>query len=147
MKKITRAIFVAIIGMSTMIACISCTKKGPWDYPNVDWYSENPVMELHTEYSGEPSIGYMEINGQQVQVYLCWGPPTYTFSIYVYNSEKGISVGTDELLLRGKVKYGSEMATLLISTDNVFGSAFSAIVLSRHISEKEDASLGGTVTK
>ncbi len=125
----------AVLMSFVMLACISCTKKEPWDYPNVDWYSEDPVVELHTEYSGEPSIGYMEINGQQVQVYLCWGPPTYTFSIYVYNSEDGISVGTDELLLSGKVKYDSETATLLISTDNVFESAFSTIVLSRRITE------------
>lgn len=118
-----------------MLACISCTKKEPWDYPNVDWYSEDPVMVLHTEFSGEPSIGYMKINEQQVQVYLCWGPPTYTFSIYVYNSEDGISVGTDELLLSGKVKYDSEAATLLINTDNVFEFAFSTIVLSRRITE------------
>ncbi len=135
MKKIARTIFVAMIVMSAMIACIGCTKKGPWDHPNVDWYSEDPVMKLHTDYSGEPSIGYMEVNGQQVQVYLCWGPPTYTFSLYAYNSDEGISVGTDELLLRGKVKYDSETATLLIDTDNVFKSAYSTVVLKRHITE------------
>ncbi len=127
--------FSALLMSFVMLACISCTQKEPWDYPNVDWYSENPEIELHTEYSGEPSIGYMEINGQQVQVYLCWGPPTYMFSIYVYHSENGISIGTDELLLRGKVKYDSETATLLISTDNVFEFAYSTIVLNRQIPE------------
>ena len=139
MKKQLRGKFLlglSAVSMSfVMLACISCTKQEPWDHPNVDWYSEDPVMELHTDYSGEPSIGYMEIDGQQVQVYLCWGPPTYTFSIYVYNSEDGISIGTDELLLSGKVKYDSETATLLISTDNVFEFAFSTIVLSRRITK------------
>lgn len=135
MKKIGRVILAAILVLLYAMAASSCTKKEPWDYPNVDWYSEDPVMILHTEYSGEPSTGYMEIDGQQVEVYLCWGPPTYTFSIYAYNSEDGISIGTDELLLRGKVKYDSETVTLLTSTDNVFESAFSSIVLNRRIPE------------
>ena len=114
-----------------MIACSGRTERAPWDYSDADWLSENPVMELHSEYSGEPSTGYMQANGQRVRVYLCWGPPTYTFSVYAYNPENGISVGTDELLLRGKVEYGPQTATLLIDTDNVFGSAFSSIVLTR----------------
>ena len=116
-----------ILNMLVITGC----NKAPWDYPNVDWYSENPVIELHTEYSGEPSIGYMEIDGEQTAVYLWWGPPTYTFTIHAYDSENGISVETDKLLLLGKVKYDKNSATLIISEDYIFENKYSSIVLKR----------------
>ena len=131
MKKITGAFFALIVTLSIAMAFTGCKTKAPWEYSDVEWYSESPVIELHTEYAGEPSIGFMEVNGQQKSVYLWWGPPTYTFSICEYDSENGVSFGTDKVLLQGKVKYNSVAATLLINTDNVFDSQYSVIVLSR----------------
>lgn len=131
MKKIISAFLTGILTLLVMTAFVGCEKKAPWDYPNVDWYSENPVLELHTEYSGEPSIGYMEINGEHIAIYLWWGPPTYTFTIHVYDSENGISDGTDKLLLSGKVKYDKNSATLVIKEDYIFDNKYSSIVLYR----------------
>ena len=127
-KIILPVILLSLILNVLVLAGAGC-KKGPWSYDNVIWYSDNPIIELRTEYSGEPSIGYVEIDGKRTEIYLCWGPPTYTFTIRVYNAEDGVSIGTDELLLQGKVKFDKNSATLIIKEDYIFDYKYSSIVL------------------
>lgn len=109
----------------------ACNGKAPWDYSEVEWYSDDPAIVLRTEYSGEPSIGYIEAEGERTEIYLWWGEPTYTFSVCVYNPAEEISVGTDELLLQGKVTYDNATATLIIEKDEIFGGQYEKIILNR----------------
>lgn len=131
MNRIIKFTSINMICVAVALFFVACTNQAPWDYSNVTWYSEDPAIELNTTYSGEPSIGYIKNDGDCIEVYLRWGPPTYTFSIYLYNPNTNFSPGTDELLLRGKVKYNSTSATLVIKEDNFFGNKYSAIKLNR----------------
>lgn len=131
MKRIVKFISISMIFVVVALFFSACTDQAPWDYSNVTWYCEDPVVEFNTTYSGEPSLGKIENNGECIEVYLLWGPPTYTFSIYIYNPGAKLSPGTDELLLQGKVKYNSTSATLVIKTDNFFDNKYSVIKLSR----------------
>ena len=58
-----------------------------------------------------------------MEVYLSWGPPTYSFEIRL--SE------TEDLLLLGKVEYDPAGATLVIQTDHLFEDRYPTIRLSR----------------
>lgn len=131
MKKSIKSALMGIVLFIVTLSFAGCRGAAPWDYSNVTWYSENPIMEFNTVYSGEPSLGYIETDGERLEVYLWWGPPTYTFHICVYDPETNFSVGTDELLLRGKVKYDSTYTTLVIETDNFFDNQYPTIKLSR----------------
>ncbi len=129
MKRILTLVILVLSVLCVLPTIASCKGEAPWEYPNVEWYSDSPAIELRTEYSGEPSIGYIDVNAERIEVYLWWGPPTYTFSIYVFNSEEEISAGTDELLLRGKVEYDKSTATLIIQQDNLFDGKYDTITL------------------
>lgn len=133
MKKLAKVAFACMALFSAVLTFAGCSGAAPWDYSNVTWHSESPVIEFNTEMSGEPSLGYIEIDGESLEVYLWWGPPTYTFKICVYDSETNFAVGTDQLLLNGKVKYDhdSTYATLVIQTDNIFDNQYQTIKLIR----------------
>lgn len=131
MKRIIKITSISMIFVVVALFFVACTDQSPWDYSDVIWYSEDPVVEFNTTYSGEPSLGHIKNDGDCIEVYLLWGTPTYTFSIYAYNPSTKFSPGTDELLLRGKVKYNSIFATLVIKEDNFFDNKYSVIKLRR----------------
>lgn len=126
------SLLLSIIVLFSFLSFYGCTKeKEPWTYPNVQWQSDTPVMCFITKYAGEPSIGYIELNGERKDVYLTWGPPTYMATIREYNSSNGINIGTDKVLLKGEVEYDKSSATIIIKIDNCFNGKYDKIQLIR----------------
>lgn len=124
MKKLFKSTFMGIALLIATLNFSGCKNTAPWDYSFVTWYSENPAMEFNVgQYSSEPSLGYIETEGERFEVYLSWGAPTYSFEIRLSENK--------DLLLLGKVEYTNTCATLVVRTDNLFNNQYPTITLSR----------------
>lgn len=122
-------IILSVVLLSVILNVLTgCTEK-PWNYENVVWYSDNPSIEI-IKISGENSFGTLKINDTEMEIELLWGP-TGTFEIVDATKKDGNTVVEDMTLLRGRVKYDKDSATLVISEDHIYENKYSSIVLQR----------------
>ena len=105
-----------------------CTEK-PWNYDNVIWYSDNPAIEI-IKLPGESWLGTLEIDDEEIQIMLLWGP-TETFFIVDATKNDGNTAVEEMTLIKGKVKYDENSATLVIKKDYIFKYKYNSIILQR----------------
>lgn len=122
-------IILSVVLLSVILNVLTgCTEK-PWNYEDVVWYSDNPSIEI-IKISGKNSFGTLKINDTEMEIELLWGP-TGTFEIVDATKKDGNTVVEDMTLLRGRVKYDKDSATLVISEDHIYENKYSSIVLQR----------------
>ena len=105
-----------------------CTEK-PWYYDNVIWYSENPKIEI-IKRPGKDWLGTLVTDDEEIQIELLWGPAG-SFEIIDAKKDDGITPLEEMTLIKGKVKYDENSATLVIKKDYIFKYKYNSIVLQR----------------
>lgn len=122
--------FIAVVTLILIVSVLSaCNTKKPWDYGNVEWYSETPVIRIIVS-SETNNDGLMEIDGEEKPIRLLWGP-ALSFRLIDATKDDGDTAVEEMTLISGKVKYDKRSATLIIKKDNVFDNQYEKIVLHR----------------
>ncbi|MCM1009070.1 MAG: hypothetical protein NC485_14375 [Ruminococcus flavefaciens] len=129
-KKLKYAVIVIVlINILTLLFVLSaCSDPKPWDYENVEWYSEMPSIQF-VKTEDKYWEGTLKTKDETFQIQMLWGP-TYSFEIIDATKDDGSTPVEDMLLIRGEVKFDNTSAVLVIKTDNIFNGEYKQIVLS-----------------
>lgn len=126
--QITLVIVYVVLLLVLLLVFSACSTKKPWDYENVEWYSEEPSLqfvkteEIYWE-------GTLKTKNETFQIRMLWGP-TRSFDIIDATKDDGSTPVDDIRLIIGEVKCDDTSVVLVIKTDNVFNGEYKQIVLS-----------------
>lgn len=126
--KITSSLVLIFVLVFSFGAC-NCGPTPPWNYNDVIWYSESPFIEIECS-TEKDYIGVMRFQEQEKQIQLLWGP-SGGFNIVDQTKNDGHATVETISIIRGRVEYDKDTATLIIERDDFFNYEYEEIVLKR----------------
>ena len=107
---------------------IGLSAKGPLDYPNSTWISENPCISMHVSenvYSYRSQETYIIFSDHKQRVNILVEAGRYYAFIFDYND-------SNTILLEGKVRrITKDKVQIDVIKDSLFGNSYSTIILTR----------------